>query len=817
MALKKSDLYSSLWKSADELRGSMDASQYKDYVLTILFVKYISDKAKSEPYSIIEIPEGGSFDDLVALKGKANIGEEINKAIRRLAEKNDLQGVINNADFDDPNKLGEGKSMRDTLSNLIGIFQDIDFTGSGAQGDDLLGDAYEYLMRHFATESGKSKGQFYTPAEVSRVLAKLLEIPLDAPRSTTVYDPTCGSGSLLIKVADESANGLTIYGQEKDNATWALARMNMILHGNDTADIRQGNTISDPKFRVDNKLDTFDYFVANPPFSVKTWRNGVTETFGIFEGFAEPPKKYGDYAFLLHMLKSLKSSGRGTVILPPGVLFRGKSEATIRRQLVKRGYIKAIIGLPPNLFYGTSIPACILVLDKWEAADRQGIFMIDASKGFMKEGPKNRLRERDIRKIVDVYTGRREEKGYSRMVPVAEIAGPKNDYNLNISRYIDVFEDEGEDNQDLGGHLYGGIPERDIEALADYWEAFPNLRRELFKPLREGYMQLTVEPEEVAHAIEHSQDVLVFSEKNQAKVQQWWQSHRGALESIGKSTVPRDLIEMLGYDLLLEFKGYPLISEYAVYEQLMSYWQGKMQDDVSLVVQSGWYEAAQPREARIVGYTAQKKAKYEDSQLLFGSGAKAERWVTDLVTPELLINRYFAAQRDHLEELIFVQGQESQKLVEYLEEHSAEGGLLYEAVNDAGTIKKSNVIARLKAAQSEDADPEEVAALKQAQKLFAAEERAKKKAKEAARNLDLAALQKYPELTVDEVQTLVIKDKWGKDLSDSISETEQKIIIELNDKLHMLGSRYGCSIVEIEEMITKSNGIVKEIFASLGL
>jgi len=379
----------------------MDASQYKDYVLTLLFVKYVSDKAKSDPYSLIEVPEGGSFDDLVALKGATDIGEKMNIAIRRLAEANDLQGVINNADFDDPNKLGEGKAMQDRLTNLVSIFQDIDFTGSRAEGDDLLGDAYEYLMRHFATESGKSKGQFYTPAEVSRIMAQVLEIPKDAPRSTTVYDPTCGSGSLLIKVADSAPNGLSIYGQEKDNATWALSRMNMILHGNETHNIQQGDTLADPKFLKGEQLQTFDYFVANPPFSVKTWKNGFDKEYGRFDGFAEPPEKNGDYAFLLHMVKSLKSDGRGAVILPHGVLFRGNTEAQIREELIKRGLIKAIIGLPANLFYGTGIPACIIVIDKKEATSRTGIFMIDASKGFEKDGAKNRLRPRDMRKIID--------------------------------------------------------------------------------------------------------------------------------------------------------------------------------------------------------------------------------------------------------------------------------------------------------------------------------------------------------------------------------------------------------------------------------
>ena len=224
MTLRKSDLYSSLWKSCDELRGGMDASQYKDYILTLLFVKYVSDKSKTDRDSLIDVPPGGSFDDLISFKGDKEIGDKINKAIAKLAEANDLQRVIDLADFNDEEKLGKGKEMQDRLTKLVSIFEGLDFRGSRAEGDDLLGDAYEYLMRHFATESGKCKGQFYTPAEVSRVMAKLIGISPDTPFSAAAYDPTCGSGSLLLKVADEAPRGLTIYGQEKDNATWAWPR-----------------------------------------------------------------------------------------------------------------------------------------------------------------------------------------------------------------------------------------------------------------------------------------------------------------------------------------------------------------------------------------------------------------------------------------------------------------------------------------------------------------------------------------------------------------------------------------------------------------
>ena len=490
MAIKKSDLYSSLWASCDELRGSMDASQYKDYVLFMLFIKYISDKyGNSDDFAPpVVIPKGASFKDMVALKGNSDIGNKINtQVIQPLIDSNSRLARSDFPDFNDSNKLGEGPAKVERLSNLIAIFQkpELDFSKNRAEHDDILGDAYEYLMRHFASESGKSKGQFYTPAEVSRIMAKAIGIShANTKASTTAYDPTCGSGSLLLKVAAEAGRRITLEGQEKDVTTAGLARMNMILHDFPTANILHGNTLSDPKFKDGEKLRTYDYVVANPPFSDKTWSTGLTlgesgkgDPFQRFS-WGVPPKKQGDYAYLLHIIRSMRSTGKGACILPHGVLFRGNAEAVIRQQLILSGYLKAIIGLPANLFYGTGIPACILILDKENAMARKGIFMIDASKGFMKDGPKNRLREQDIHRIVDTFTRQDEsDPRYARMVPVAEIADPRNDYSLNLPRYIDSTEPE--DLQDIEGHLRGGIPERDIDdpvRLKSYWSLLPSVR-----------------------------------------------------------------------------------------------------------------------------------------------------------------------------------------------------------------------------------------------------------------------------------------------------------------------------------------------------
>jgi type I restriction enzyme M protein len=810
MALKKSDLYSSLWKGADELRGGMDASQYKDYVLTLLFVKYVTDKAKSDPNSLIEVPAGGSFDDLISFKGDKEIGDKVNKAIATLAEKNKLQNVIDLADFNDEEKLGKGKEMQDRLTNLISIFQDVDFRSSRAEGDDLLGDAYEYLMRHFATESGKSKGQFYTPAEVSRVMAQLIGITADTPFSATVYDPTCGSGSLLLKVADAAPNGLTIYGQEKDNATWALATMNMILHDNEIADIRKGDVIANPQFVTEDRLDAFDFLVANPPFSVKAWASGLENEYSRFDGYGRPPEKNGDFAFLLHMLKSLKSTGKGAVILPHGVLFRGNAEGTIRREIIKRGYVKGIIGLPANLFYGTGIPACILVIDKENAQARTGIFMIDASRGFEKDGPKNRLRPRDMHKIVDAFTNQVEIAGYSRMVPVSEIENAANDFNLNIPRFIDSSEPE--DIQDLHAHIHGGIPNRDIDALEQYWTAFPSLRFELFRPLREGYSELAVDKNDVLKMITGSVEYQAFSQVTEQIVSDWWSGHRESLTAIDSTTKPGDLITGISEELLSVFHPRPLVDEYAVYEQLMSYWNQTMHDDVSLIMSEGWDAAAKPRK------TIEDKDRKlsETPDLVIGASKSAQKYKMDLIPPALIVDRYFASEKAKLDKLHVAVEIASQAVEEFIEEHSVEDGLLADTIDD-GKISKTLAATSLREARREDNSLDEVACLETLIGLYDAEATAKKSARDSAKHLDEATLAKFGDLTAADTQVLVIDDKWGSAIEDRIQNVSEDLIRRLVERTRELGERYETTLGETELEVQRRSQKVIEHLQKMGI
>ena len=814
MPLRKSHLYSSLWKSCDELRGGMDASQYKDYILTLLFMKYVSDKyAGSDEFADITVPPGGSFADMVALKGTKEIGDGINKVIGELADANNylLKGVIDQADFNDETKLGKGKEMQERLTKLVGIFEGLDFRANRAHGDDLLGDAYEYLMRHFATQSGKSKGQFYTPAEVSRVMAQVIGIGPDTKRDHTVYDPTCGSGSLLIKAADEAPHGLTIYGQEKDVATWTMACMNVILHGREAAEIKRDNTLTSPQFSdAPGRLKRFDFAVANPPFSDKAWTNGLNPAHDEYSrfGHGEPPAKNGDYAYLLHLLASLKSTGKGVIVMPHGVLFRGNREAGIRRNLVQRGWIRGVIGLPANLFYGTGIPACLVVIDKENAVTRDGIFMIDASKGFQKEGAKNRLRERDIHRIVDVFNEQKEISGYARMVPLAEIASETNDYNLNIPRYIDSSDPE--DLHDLSAHLQGGIPNRDIDALGEYWEVFLTIRAQLFSPNgREGYSDARVEADEVRPVVLEHEEFNAYAGRIRQVLETWRQEHAPRLRRLDVGDLPKVLIRELSEDLLRRFSGLPLLDRYAVYQCLMDYWDEVMQDDVYLVVSEGWAEAARPR----VLVPVRGKGAAEAADLT----VKRKKYRMDLLPPDLVAARYFEAQRVSIDRLRTEEEGIARELEEHIEECSGEDGLLEGARSDTGKVTQGAAKARLKEVLHDPEAHEERDALDVYLELMSAHATAKKATKAAQTDLDEKVLARYEALTVAEVAELVVGDKWMASIEGAVGKEVERLTGGLVDRVRELEERYADALPKLEQRVEDLSAKVEGHLRRMGL
>jgi type I restriction enzyme M protein len=830
VAIKKSELYSSLWASCDELRGGMDASQYKDYVLFMLFVKYISDKyANSDQFEPpVVIPKGSSFVDMVALKGKSDIGDKINtQVIQPLIAANQHLGRSDFPDFNDPNKLGEGKAMVDRLTNLIGIFQNpaLDFSGNQAENDDILGDAYEYLMRLFATESGKSKGQFYTPSEVSRVIAQVLEVsPENTKASTRVYDPTCGSGSLLLKVAAQAGKQITLEGQEMDNTTAGLARMNMIIHDFPTARIEQGNTLSDPKFKDErgSGLRTYDYVVANPPFSVKTWRVGMTPESDPYQRFAwgVPPAKQGDYAFLLHIIRSMKSTGKAACILPHGTLFRGNAEAGIRRKLVESGYLKGIIGLPANLFYGTGIPACILVLDKEDADKRAGIFMLDASKGFIKDGAKNRLREQDVHKIVDTFVHQDgSDPRYARMVPLSEIADPKNDFNLNLPRYIDSSEPE--DLQDIDGHLRGGIPERDVDALAEYWKTMPTLRDQLFQPFdktgsRKGYLRLIPSASDIKEAIFRHAEFSAFQEES-AKVYENWRTQTATrLQSFGEGGNPKELIASIATTLLTQFQDAPLLDAYDIYQHVMDYWAETMQDDAYLIADAGWIAGAKPRE--IVQVKGKEGKLVWPEKEDFKKGKR--RFKSDLAPAALLIARFFAVQRDAIASLEAELAGIEQQLDEKLEEGSGEEGLLAEVIEGEGDKQKITakaLKARLKDIGKDPDYADERKALEEYSALLDQQADAKARLKAAQDDLEAKVDAKYPQLTEDDIKTLVVDDKWLATLAAAVQDELDRVSQTLTGRIRQLAERYATPLPqltnEVAALTARVDGHLKKMGA----
>jgi type I restriction enzyme M protein len=449
-----------VWRACDTFRGTVDPSQYKDYILVMLFVKYLSDlhKEKVEEYSKryggdkaridramsrerFVLPEECDFDHLYAMRSEANIGERINISLQKIEDQNKakLEGVFRNIDFNSESNLGETKERNSRLKHLLEDFADLrlDLRPSVVGQRDVIGDVYEYLIGNFASDSGKKGGEFYTPAEVSRLLARIVA-PTAGDR---ICDPCCGSGSLLIRAAREvGSDDFSVYGQELNGSTWALCRMNMFLHGLDNARIERGDTIRNPKLAEDDALMKFNVVVANPPFSLDKWGSDTTEA-DKYKRFwrGTPPKSRGDYAFITHMVETMnETDGRVGVVVPHGVLFRGGSEGTIRQRFIEENLLEGVIGLPANLFFGVGIPAALLFFRRGKKDKK--VFFIDASHEYAEGKNQNKLRDEDMEKIVATWRAHRDVPKYAHLATLEEIKGK--DFNLNIPLYVDTFEEE---------------------------------------------------------------------------------------------------------------------------------------------------------------------------------------------------------------------------------------------------------------------------------------------------------------------------------------------------------------------------------------
>lgn len=821
MAIKKSQLYNTLWESCNALRGSMDASQYKDYVLIMLFVKYLSDKAGQQGFRL-QVPDGCHFSDFVALKQDSSIGEKINIKLEAIKERNVRYiGDLALPNFNDPQKLGAGKTMVDTLSRLIGVFENdaLDFSHNRAADDDLLGDAYEYLMKNFAAESGKSKGQFYTPAEVSRIIAKVLRIDQLDRAEQSIYDPACGSGSLLLRALAEASNPrVSIRGQEKDSTTASLAKLNMLLHGISSADIKVGDTLGDPQFTTAGGLQTFDVCVANPPFSLKPWMptNGESDQYNRWNPNLLPPAKCGDYAFLLHLIHSMKpEDGRGACVLPHGVLFRGNAEAKIREYIISRRFIKGIIGLPSNIFFGTGIPASIIVIDKKDALSRKGIFFIDAKDGFRKEGAKNRLREQDIRRIIDAWEAQRDIPHFCRMVEWDEIRA--NQYNLNIPRYITPADNEII--QDIEAHLEGGLPEAEIDKMERIWHLCPTLKAHLFKPSRDRYMALAVAKDDITATIENEPSFDLQKKIFHDMLAEWCATVASDMKTVSKGVRPKELISRWSSLLLQKAatsKG--LVDEYEVYDVLMNYWAETMQDDCYMLSNDGW--TLPPVRAVLRKESKDKKTgetKVKETACFY------DDIVCDLLPVDILLDEYFVKEQQSIRQAEQAIEAKQTKMDQLVEENAE--AFTFSDTNDDNetdgekelTVKEADVRYQIKAAKTRIVDPQDMAVWKQWLELLSEKKSLQKSLKELRAALTDAIVKKYASLTEEDIKHLVVDCKWLKAVNRECSALLQTATHELTAEVHAIVKRYEKTLPEIEQSVSDAEMAVKEYLKQMGM
>ena len=579
--------------------------------------------------------------------------------------------------------------------------------------------------------------------------------------------------------------------------------------------LRRG-ALAAPRFKDGDQLRTYDYVVANPPFSDKTWSTGLMPSMDPFQRFSwgKPPERQGDYTYLLHIIRSMKGEGKAACILPHGVLFRGNAEARIREQLVRSGYLKGIIGLPSNLFFGTGIPACIVVLDKENAPGRKGVFMMDASKGFRKDGPKNRLREQDIHKIVDTFTRQTEVPRYARMVPIDEIADPKNDFNLNLPRHIDSTEPE--DLHDIEGHLCGGIPMRDLDALEAYWRVLPSLRSFLFKSAgRPGFEQLKPALTEVKSTIIEHPEFSELQQKVEKVFADWSTAIMPCLTGFGKDDHPKELIETIAEELMATFGQMPLLDAYDVYQHLMDYWAETMQDDAYLIAAEGWMKAAQPREIVKVKEKNNNLTWPEPHDYLKGT----RRFKSDLVPASILVASYFVAERDAIEAFDNQLALVEQQLNEIREGNGGENGLLAEVIEGEGDKQKITakaVKARLKEIGNDLLYSDERAALDGYTDLLQQPSSVKKKRKAAQEELAGKIGAKYPRLTEAEIKTLVVDDKWMARLSTSVQSEVDHVTQALTGRIRQLAERYASPLPKLTEEAKNLAGRVEGHLRRMG-
>ncbi|EMX4399331.1 type I restriction-modification system subunit M [Listeria innocua] len=845
-----------LWDGANELRGSMDASRYKDYMLGLMFYKFLSDKTLETYKSIAgkgQLSEAELVEEYV--KDRAYHGENLDKMIQSVlryfvlpehlyqtwlkdiaigefevqkvidslnnfertiavsGDSDDFQGLFSSSTIDlTDTALGSNLNERSkNIKALIELFQDLNMVA--LQKSDVLGDAYEYLIGQFAMESGKKAGEFYTPRQVSEVMA---QIAAKTSNITSIYDPTVGSGSLLLTVKkhlkEDVQKDLNYYGQEKNTATYNLTRMNLLLHGvhPEKMSVKNGDTLSedwpeDPSRPAEGVL--FDAVVMNPPYSLANWnKSNLKVSDPRFEiAGVLPPDSKGDLAFLLHGLYHLGQTGTMAIVLPHGVLFRGGAEGEIRKRLLNKNYIDTIIGLPGNLFTNTGIPVCVLILKKNRAIS-EPVLVIDASRNFIKVGKQNELQEKDIARIVDTYVERAEKAGYSHLASREEIV--ENDYNMNIPRYVESINEEI--SHDVDAHLYGGIPQANIDELKTLQTTVKNVLDNALKPIRDGYVQLEKPMDELTNEVLTDKNITTKSDiirgKSEAFIELYWKKLHEINNIVDVNLLMEEMLVNIK-ELLSSFDG---IDVYDGYQIIAEVWKKCLTHDAELIAGGGFYTIGRTREPNMVTKGSGNKKREEQ-----------DGWVGAIVPNELIARRLYSEELQIIEEkkarLTAVEAELSELVEAAKMEDSEENIALFESLkkNAEGepqdSFESKTVKAELKKITKESPSYE---LLKKADGLIAEKSSLGKEIKAKENELKEAVYERILVLTDEEIDELVFEKWFGTTVDDLVKLIELPLRKEL-DVLRQLHERYAETLDDIDEESKKLDKELEKLMSEL--
>ena len=833
-----------LWDGATELRGSMDASRYKDYMLGLMFYKFLSDKTLEtfrNTAGLGRISESDLVEEYT--QNREDLGEELDKMIQQVlgyfvapeylyqkwikdintgdfevqkvtdslnsfektiavtGESDDFKGLFSSSTLDlTDTALGSNLNERSkNIKALINLFADLDMVA--LQKSDVLGDAYEYLIGQFAMESGKKAGEFYTPRQVSEVMAQIVA---KTSNIQSIYDPTVGSGSLLLTVgkhlSKEAQKDLFYYGQEKNTATYNLTRMNLLLHGvrPEKMTVRNADTLAhdwpeDPS--RPNVGVQFDAVVMNPPYSLKDWNKaGLKISDPRFEiAGTLPPDSKGDFAFLLHGLFHLGTNGTMAIVLPHGVLFRGGSEGDIRQRLLEKNQIDTIIGLPSGMFTNTGIPVIVMVLKKNRPVG-EPVLIIDASRGFVKVGKQNVLQEKDIAKIVDTYSSRNEIEGYSHLATHEEIIA--NEWNMNIPRYVEADNDEIA--QDVDAHLYGGIPKSNIDELLVLNKSVPEVINSSFEVLREGYLMLNKSMEQLTEEVINAPQVLAKNDELRKIAESFVAKYWDILRQVNLDSDLTSLMSEMLSEIKEKVSSIEFVDVYSAYQIVAEIWKDNLTKDSELIAASDFYTVGRTREPNMVTKGSGKNKRQEQ-----------DGWIGMLVPNELIAKRLFASEQEEIEALKNKAQEIDSELSELVEsakiEDSEEYDALYESIKkneddepqdvfEAKTIK-----AELKRAEKGTSEFEW---LKRVEKLLTDKSSTNKSVKEKEKQLKEAVESKIENLTNEEIDMLVF-EKWFAGTVDALVGLVEKPLRAELSTIALLEKRYAQTFNEIDAQVSE--------------